>query len=1053
MRISTPEQLRDLMGVPWLFSDEQFAAVTAPLRPGVIIAGAGSGKTSVMAARVLWLVANDLVRPEQILGLTFTAKATGELQARIRESLLAGGMLGSERSGEEPDEPTVSTYHAYAGNLLREHGLRIGHEPDIRLIADAQRFQLAARAIGRHRGPVELLSDHPETVVQSLLALDGELSEHLCSPDRLREEDRRTRALLATELEASRAKADLAKAIGSIAARAELLGLVEGYRALKAELGLMDFSDQIALVARLADEQPAVGEAERERFKVVLLDEYQDTSVAQARMLRRLFSGPSSEEGLGHAVMAVGDPNQAIYGWRGASVSNILQFNLDFPDVDGPAATYALATNRRSDRRILEVANQLAAPLYEQSRQVVRLAAKPEAGDGDVRVHVHETYDDELAWLADQVLAAHTGETAWKDIGVLVRDNQHAADVFDALTEREIPVEIVGLKGLLRLPEVSEVLATLTLVADVTANAALLTLLTGPRWQVGLRDLALLGQRAGELASGGGRAPRPAEVYDELVAAVASGDPLEIAALCDALGDPGDKPYSADALDRFARLTEELRRLRAAVGEPVLDLVRRIIDVTGIDVELAASVSPAAAARRDNLDLFVRAVSDFTGIDGRTDLAALLAWLQAEDDTGQGLDVAVPTEGDSVKLLTVHRSKGLEWDVVFLPGVTEGRFPVTRGRPSHLTTAGVLPPGLRGDAQDIPQVKDHTKDGLAAFAKARKEHQLLEELRLGYVGWTRARHRLVVSCWRFRRGLKKGLGPSDYLRATAEALGAWGGAPDRWAEAPAPDEVSPYADAVVDLPWPISHHTPEVARRREAAERVLQAGPVEPSAAPQVQQWDDEIARLLAEAEAEGATEIAVPLPSSLSATSLQRLRDDPERFARDLARPLPRKPSPAARFGTRFHAWVEARFGQQQLIGLDDLPGAGDAEIDEAELRELVGAFEAGPFADLVPHAVEPPFALVLDGQVIRGRIDAVYLEPGEHLGDPDRYLLVDWKTNKSEDADPLQLAVYRVAWAELMGVDVDQVRAAFHYVRTGRTVVHDDLPGREELEALLGP
>ncbi len=191
-----------------------------------------------------------------------------------------------------------------------------------------------------------------------------------------------------------------------------------------------------------------------------------------------------------------------------------------------------------------------------------------------------------------------------------------------------------------------------------------------------------------------------------------------------------------------------------------------------------------------------------------------------------------------------------------------------------------------------------------------------------------------------------------------------------------------------------------------------------------------------------------VPLPSSLSATSLARLRDDRDAFARDLARPMPRQPSSAARFGTRFHAWVEARFGQQLLLDPDELPGRGDSGIDDdSDLLELIKRFEDGPFADRVPHAVEAPFALVLGGQVVRGRIDAVYAEGA------DGFLVVDWKTNRAATADPLQLAIYRVAWAELAGVPIEQVRAAFYYVRSGEVAEPSDMPGRAELEALVSP
>ena len=204
----------------------------------------------------------------------------------------------------------------------------------------------------------------------------------------------------------------------------------------------------------------------------------------------------------------------------------------------------------------------------------------------------------------------------------------------------------------------------------------------------------------------------------------------------------------------------------------------------------------------------------------------------------------------------------------------------------------------------------------------------------------------------------------------------------------------------------------------------------------------------LDEARRDRSPDIAVPLPSSLSATALARLRDQPAEFARELARPMPRRPSAAARFGTRFHAWVEARFGQQVLIDPDELPGRGDSEIDDdADLRELIKLFEEGDFADRVPVAVEPPFALVLAGQVVRGRIDAVYAE-GE-----GGFLLVDWKTNRAQTADPLQLAIYRVAWAELHDVPLERVRAGFYYVRTGQFVEPERLPGRAELEALVTP
>lgn len=1069
--IPTPAALREVMGTAFEFSAQQFEAISAPLEPAVIIAGAGSGKTEVMAARVVYLVATGRLLPEEVLGLTFTSKAASELVARIRTSLRRAGYLPALdqprlEGVEEQAEPTVSTYNAYAANLLTEHGLRIGHEPDTRVVADASRYQLAARAIAHHRGRIEQLSDNMKTVIGYLLQLDAQLSEHLVTPERLRLWQTEELPLWASaEPGPKGGRKGIDTVVSAMQKRAELLGLVEDYRRLKRDLGLMDFSDQIARGARLAMDCPEVGGLERGKFRVVLLDEYQDTSVAQALMLSALFSGKTTEDGRGHPVMAVGDPNQAIYGWRGASVSNILGFGNDFPPVPGSAdepRRYALRVNRRSEKRILATANDLARLLYADERtHSAPLQPKSEAGDGAVRAALLETYDEELSFLVTEVRTAYDAMQVplWNEIGVLTRDNAHAADVYDALTQADIPVEIVGINGLLRLPEVAEVVATLQLLHDLTANASLLTLLAGPRWAIGARDLALLGQRAKLLAMVPGTDLREDDLtLEEQLASVVEGtDPTDLVSLSDAVDDPGPAAYSHDARERFDLVSAELRHLRGFVGEPLLDLIRRIIDVTGIELELAASGNRTAESRRENLDTFVKAVAEFQSLDGQVSLPALLAYLQAEDELGNGLDAAAPSVADSVKLLTVHRAKGLEWDVVFLPGVCHKKFPNTQGRTQWLKGPAVLPSALRGDAADLPKVTDYTEAAVTAFPDQARAHDAIEQLRLGYVAFTRARHTMVLSGHWWKPGRKTPMGPSAYLLDAVTSMRKWGEAPAPWCPPPACDADNPVLADTTAYPWPVEPDGEEIARRVHAAALVrsamagLDGQPVlvdtglSEQDATLVGAWDVELGRLLQEARESRADTIGVPLPPSLSATSMARLRDDPQGLAADLARPMPRKPSPAARFGTRFHAWVEARFGQQQLVDLDQVPGRADAEVDDGtDLQTLIESFNAGPFAERVPCAVEPSFALVLGGQVVRGRIDAVYeTERG--------FMVVDWKTNRQQSADPLQLAVYRVAWSELRGVPVESVQAAFYYVRTGDLVEHVDLPDRVALEGLV--
>jgi DNA helicase-2/ATP-dependent DNA helicase PcrA len=221
-----------------------------------------------------------------------------------------------------------------------------------------------------------------------------------------------------------------------------------------------------------------------------------------------------------------------------------------------------------------------------------------------------------------------------------------------------------------------------------------------------------------------------------------------------------------------------------------------------------------------------------------------------------------------------------------------------------------------------------------------------------------------------------------------------------------------------------------------------------PEEARLVASWDRDLGALADELRRARATVRDVPLPAALTATQLLRLAADPEGLARDLARPMPRPPAPAARRGTRFHAWVESRFDARPLFGPEDLPGIeGDDDIaDERDLAALKDAFLRTPYADRTPYRVEFPFHLVLAGRVVRGRMDAVYR-------DGDRYEILDWKTGRVAAADPLQLAVYRLAWSEHEGVPLDRVTAAFLHVRTAEVIRPPDLPDRAALERLLAP
>jgi len=364
---------------------------------------------------------------------------------------------------------------------------------------------------------------------------------------------------------------------------------------------------------------------------------------------------------------------------------------------------------------------------------------------------------------------------------------------------------------------------------------------------------------------------------------------------------------------------------------------------------------------------------------------------------------------------------------------------------------------LRGDADNLPAVTDWKTPALTQFATSVREQALLEERRLGYVAATRAKRLLVASGHWWGRTQKRLRGPSDYLETLGELSSTASSGP--WVDRPADDATNPLIAAAATLSWPAALDEPRLHRRRLAAQavrNVLAEGPdIDPRAdallaEPAQQQLatiDAEIDALIAESAAAESDTVVVNLPPALSATAALRLRTDPDGLAAELARPMPRRPSRAARFGTRFHAWVESHVGQQVLLEPYDLPGAADADIsDDADLQALTEAFRHGPFGDRRPVAVEAPFSLSLRGQLVVGRIDAVYEEQGG-------WCVVDWKTNREATADPTQLAIYRLAWAEMHGLPLQRVRAAFYYVRSGEVVSYPDLPDRDELEtSILG-
>jgi DNA helicase-2/ATP-dependent DNA helicase PcrA len=1145
----SPEELSGLLGEKNTPTPEQSAIISSPLSPRLVIAGAGSGKTATMADRVVWLVANGWVRPEEVLGVTFTRKAAGELATRIRAKLASLQRVAAQdtRNAVFPAgllstdalEPKVSTYHSFASGIVSDYGLRLGVERDVVLLGGAQAWQLASEVVEAFDGDYRHFRAAKSTLVKAVIQLAGECAEHLQEPadveawlmTRLAEFEERP-YLAGTAKNAPQGVAELAAMLRTRASVADMVGR---YSAAKRARGALDFGDLVALAARVAREIPLAAQTERQRYKVVLLDEFQDTSYAQLVLFSRLF-------GEGHAVTAVGDPNQSIYGFRGASAGQLFHFVREFPmrveegvDGDGqvrytPAPTSYLTTAWRNGRAILSAANIMSEALGRAEEQkapaggggtsaaanVPALQPSPFAVAGQVVLGRFGTDVDEAAALAGDVLRYRVtdfehgadGTPVPPALAVLCRRRAQMETIRREFESRGIAYEIVGLGGLLDTAEIVDLVATLRVLADPGRSDSLMRLLAGARWRIGPADLmafrdwsSQLARRRGYLSSA---SPSEDMAADGSEDAVIESDLTDGASLVEALDwlpregwtSSHGRTLTGEARERLARLSAELRQLRGYLGDDLTTLLGEVERAMLLDIEVAARPGTSIHQARRNLDAFQDAAAGFLRTSHRVDILAFLAWLEAAAVEENGLEAPAPDiNREAVQLLTVHASKGLEWDVVFVPGLNNGAFPSNKDS-RWSSGAAALPWPLRGDRADLPQWdtdQPDQKGWLDAekdFKSAVQVHVEGEERRLAYVAYTRAKHILWVAsaAWVGSRAGRAEMSPflAELESLVTSAEGMAGAAvvhPASVDEASLP-EKSPLTAGMEVAGWPydplegpVDPRTGERLRlvpgRRLAMERAATrvraglagwnraTGPAaEGTPAPpggisarelrgNAAGWAAEAALLL-ERRSRRAGGQDVHLPGHISASTLVDLGEDPQGVVGRLRRPVPREPGMSARKGTAFHSWVEEYFGAAGMLDLGEAPGS-DGHIDAAyDLDAMVATFKASEWANRSPAFVEVPVETRVGDVVVRGRIDAVFRDAD---GGWD---LVDWKTGRRPSPAQLrtksiQLAVYRLAWARLKGVALDDVRAAFFYVADNQVVRPHDLGSAEELEQIV--
>ena len=952
---------------------EQVRVVEAPRRPLLVVAGAGSGKTETMSMRVLWLLANhpDLT-PASILGLTFTRKAAGELGDRLRERIrLLSRELPQMRERLDED-PVTLTYNSFAERIVSEHGMRIGIDPDFSMLSEAGALDMMTQIV--EAWPTDLDDDlSPAGVVGRILHLAGEIAEHGYTVEGARQALEGFGRELEIVGDSNKAARELHQANQR---RIAFLGPIEAYQKRKREMGLLDFSDQLVLATRIVREVPSVRAALREEFRAVLLDEFQDTSVIQMELLSTLFGD--------HAVTAVGDPNQAIYGWRGASASSLETF-LERFQTGAPeeGQTLTLSTAWRNDVSILEAANRVAEPLrevasYQEGKEQLNaqspvLVPRPGAGRGVVEIAYPVAYEDALAATVDfvrRVRSRSRKDGSRRSVAVLSRRRKDFPLIDAALREAGIPTEIVGLGGLLDQPAVQDVRAALELGYDVAASPWLARLLAGI--DLGAADLMALGDWARVLARREGASSHQAVLLDAVDEPPAPGWAAK-----------GRPAISEEAVRRVRLLGERLRQVREGVGRSITEQVERAILIMGTLDDVIAD--PLSMGGRAALDEFIAVAAAYEKETPGASLGSFLAYLRMADEREDGLDAPLgEPDPKAVQILTVHGSKGLEWDGVVVFGLCDGVFPSHSKKTSvewtkdvppanaWLTDSGALPHPLRGDHRDLPPfvpVVEGSRTASAGYDKwATKVYKPSvgvyaerEERRLAYVAMTRARSaQLLVGSWTsdFNRKVAH---PSRYLmeasaqlfgHAPQPAEGTAGAVEDRdvwgsgaWRDlgvepavgegacliAPIPGEEEREALSV-SAPSETFPSAPGPSRQRVAAAAASVRAQIRELAQDRdvfealAELGDDPAVRdtiALIEEDRLGREAPVVDLwAERVPATSVSSLLQDAGEFARDMRRPMPVKPSSFSALGTVFHAWAEREL---HVAGADPVSEAVD--------------------------------------------------------------------------------------------------------------------------------
>jgi DNA helicase-2/ATP-dependent DNA helicase PcrA len=622
----------------------QRAAVTHGEGPLLVVAGAGTGKTTVLTRRIAYLIAAKRARPEEILALTFTDKAAAEMEERV-DLLVPYGVT----------DVWIGTFHAFGDRLLRDEALELGLSSDFRVLTrPEQALFFRERLFDFPLRIYRPLAD-PRRHIQALLQLISRAKDEDVSPEAYRAYAEALAAEAAGLPEGDPRREESAR-------QAELAATYAAYQAAMAARGFLDFGDQVALALRLFRERPAVLARCRARFRYLLVDEFQDTNYGQWALVQ-LLAGEAGN------LTVVGDDDQSIYKFRGAALDNLLGFRRVYPR----ATSIVLRENYRSTQAILDAAGRLVRhndPDRLEVREGIDKSLVAKEASGRPPEHLHfDTLSSEADGVAGRIAElVAAGEATYREVAILVRANRDADAYLRALNMRGIPWRFSGNEGLYGRPEVRLLLAFLRALANPDDSLSLYALAGSDLYRMDPLELARCSAVAGKTH----RALR------------------WVLANLEAIADLAD--LSLETRATAAALLRDLRTYgQAALTHTAGEVCYRLLTESGWLKRLTARGAEAEAEVR-NLARFFEVVRGYGAVAAEDRVAAFVAHLELMIEAGDDPAVAEADEGaEAVQVLTVHKAKGLEFPVVFLVGLVEQRFPSSERREPIRLPDGLLP--------------------------------------------------------------------------------------------------------------------------------------------------------------------------------------------------------------------------------------------------------------------------------------------------------------------------------------------------------------------------